>query len=128
MDGPPDTPTSLEECRSVADLIDEFVLLKNTRPDKSHNGDNGEREAHIQAEIEAEDRLLVALSYYGPVLWLGQVWWDRLPPRTFRINHTPFGGFAKELPWPPRPKEVKAQEPVEQPEEKVGGFISSQKY
>lgn len=117
---------NLSECLTVADLIDLYVRLRQTVPDRAANGGNDARAAHLDREKECEDALVKAMEHYGPVLWHGQVWSGAWPPRTYRINHTAFGGYAHKLPWPPGRGNT-MELPKEQPEpapEKVAGFIS----
>ena len=116
-----------DACHTVADLIDRWIALHNTRPDKAANGDNGTRDAHIEQEKQAADELERALCYYGPVVWRGQVWWQVMPPRVYQINHTPFGGFGKKLPWPPV-RQASPDPATPEVPEKVAGYVSENKF
>ncbi len=117
-------PSGPKDCTTVGEIIDLWTHKTQTRPAKN-NGDDEARQSHLLMETECEDVMLAAISYYGPVLWRGQIWWGRMPPRLLRVNHTGFGGFAGELPWPPRktPLPDLEADKVEVPIKEVG-FIS----
>jgi hypothetical protein len=115
----------------VAGLIDLYVDLRNTVPDKSANGNDAEREDHLQRWSAVEGVLNDALAYYGVVVWRGRCWFSRVPVRLYAVNWVAFGGFGDSLPWPPGRKEPVAEPPqAEAPavEEKIGGFISTDKF
>lgn len=115
---------------TVAALIERLTTLRAARP-KPENGDKTALNQHLDVESGVEMELDRALAYYGPVLWRGQLWWAHLPPRAYRVNCSPFGGFAAKLYWPPQPApaaEPPPALPAEPLPEKVAGFISRQHY
>lgn len=81
----------LDNCHSVADLIDLLVEIRE---------EPVPTEGHWRRELEVESHIQTALlTYGGPAVWRGRLWWTHERPRDGVVNDVPCYN-ASDLPWP----------------------------
>jgi hypothetical protein len=113
---------------AVSDLIDALVAHRDEPCPEPPNPDGSpgpKRKEWLAKETALEEPLALAIAHhYGPVVWLGRLWWTYLPPRGNTVNHFPVRNAA-DCPWPPEPVvgRIGPRGAVGPMPEKVAGYI-----